>query len=110
MRRQRRGSALLCLLFSFVLVAAACSSDNKKSTGAGASSSGGPAGGAETNGLTRAEGNPGGKVVFGQEQEYTSSNVATSSGALLSNTLILNLTMPQVFITTGDLSWCSTPS
>ena len=39
MSRQRRGSALLCLLFSFVLIAAACSSDKKSATGTGSGSS-----------------------------------------------------------------------
>ena len=103
--RRHRGIALLCLLFSFALIAAACSSDNKKPTGAGSNGSSAAAGGASsTKTLTRNQGKEGGKLVFGQEQEFTSYNNSASHNGLLANTIILNLVLPQVYITDGQLN------
>jgi peptide/nickel transport system substrate-binding protein len=81
--RQRRGSALLCLLFSFVLVAAACSSD-KKSTGAASSSSETPT--------------EGGDLVFGAEQEGDCMDwIASCAGASWGVYTMQAQTMPRSF-------------
>ena len=57
MRRQRRGTALLCLLFSLLLIAAACSSDNKNATGTGSGS-----------GSSSTAAKKGGTIILGAEQ------------------------------------------
>ena len=49
------------------------------------------------------DGKDGGKLVFGQEQEFTSYNNSSSHNGLVANIIPLNLVQPQPFITDGHL-------
>jgi hypothetical protein len=84
--RQRRGSALLCLLFSFVLVAAACGGkSNNNANGSGSSSA------SETP-------TEGGDVTFGAEQEPDCMDwIASCSGAAWGVYTVQANTMPRSF-------------
>ena len=101
MTRRAHVLAVACLVVLMLLTS--CSSDSKTS-GAGSSASAATSSSPPSKSFARLPGKEGGKVVFGQEQEYTSYNNSTSSNGLLANTLILNLTLPQVFITDGQLN------
>jgi peptide/nickel transport system substrate-binding protein len=84
--RQRRGIALLCLLFSFALIAAACSSDNKKPTGAGSSAS---------SSLNVPQG---GTLIIGAEQEPDCADWVGSCGGSSWGLWMMGVTtMPRAF-------------
>jgi len=90
-------------LFAVSLVAAACSDDKKSDTVGASSGSNAVPGSTSNEKFQRAPGNPGGSVTFGYEQEFTGFNNGTSANGLAANAEVLNVVLPQPFITNGGL-------